>query len=107
MLLLPLSTTAAGAPESCGGCAVCFGYGLPVKSMFLKLSTSSDALLLPAAGAAAPSAEARSSPPARCGSMLASVFAKGFAGTTDGLSAGKLVPDAVLELAMPSPAAIS
>lgn len=80
---------------------------MPVNSMFLKLSTSSDALLLPVAGAAAPSAAARSSPPARCGSMLASVFAKGFAGTTDGLSAGKLVPDAVLELAMPSPAAIS
>jgi hypothetical protein len=43
--------------------------------------------------------------------MLASVFAKGFAGTTDadadGLSAGKLVPDSVLELAMPSAPAMS
>ena len=64
---------------------VCRGYGLPVKSMFLKLSTSREALLLPGA---APSADARSSPPALCGSIDASVFANGFAGTTEGDNAG-------------------
>lgn len=50
-VLLPLSTTAAvagfGAVGGCGAWAADRGYGLPVKSMFLKLSTSSDALLLP------------------------------------------------------------
>lgn len=107
-VLLPLSTTAVlaglGATGACGGCVVCRGYGLPVKSMFLKLSTSREALLLPWA---APSAGARSSPPALCGSIDASVFANGFAGTADGDSAGKLVPNAVLELAMLSAAAMS
>lgn len=80
------------------------GYGLPVRSMFLKLSTSSEALLLPGV---APSAAARSSPPALCGSIDASVFANGFAGTTEGDNAGKELPDAVLELPMPSAAAMS
>lgn len=64
-VLLPLSTMAAlaelGAGGCCGGCVVCRGYGLPVRSMFLKLSTSREALLLLGA---APSADALSSPPA-------------------------------------------
>jgi hypothetical protein len=87
-VLLPLSTTAALAElgaAGCGACVVCRGYGLPVRSMFLKLSTSREALLLPGA---APSAEARSSPPALWGSILASVFANGFAGTAEGDRAG-------------------
>ena len=82
----------------------CRGYGLPVRSMFLKLSTSREALLLPRV---APSADSRSSPPALCGSIEASVFANGFAGTTDGDSAGKLTPEAVFELAMLSGDAIA
>lgn len=66
-VLLPLSTTAAlaklGAAGGCEACAACRGYGLPVNSMFLKLSTSSEALLFPGI---APSADARSSPPPLC-----------------------------------------
>lgn len=67
-VLLPLSTTAAvaapgAAVGGCGACPVFRGYGLPVKSMFLKLSTSREALLLPGV---APSAAARSSPLAFC-----------------------------------------
>lgn len=65
--------------------------------MFLKLSTSRDALLLLwLLPWAAPS---RSSPPPLVGSMDASVFANGFAGTTDGDKAGKLVPEVAFELA--------
>lgn len=63
-VLLSLSTTAALAEPGaggCGACTACRGYGLPVRSMFLKLSTSREALLLPGA---APSADARSSAPA-------------------------------------------
>lgn len=83
------------------------GYGLPVRSMFLKLSTSREALLmlLLLLPGVAPSADVRSSPPALCGSMLARVFANGLAGTTDGDKAGKLLPAAVFELAMASAAA--
>lgn len=89
-VLLPLSTVAVcaelGAVSGCEGCPVCRGYGLPVSSMFLKLSTSREALLLPGV---APSAGARSSPlPLRCGSIDASVLANGFAGTTEGDRAG-------------------
>jgi hypothetical protein len=89
-MLLPLSTIAAlaelGAAGGCAAGAACRGYGLPVKSMFLKLSTSREALLLPGV---APSADARSSPlPLRRGSIEASVLEKGFAGTTDGDRAG-------------------
>lgn len=61
-VLLPLSTITALVALGTVGCEVCVacrGYGLPVKSIFLKLSTSREALLLPGA---APSAAARSTP---------------------------------------------
>lgn len=101
-MLLPLSTIAAfaelGAVGGCVVCPVCRGYGLPVNSMFLKLSTSREALLFPGA---APSVDARSSPLLLCfGSIEANVFANGFAGTIDGDSAEQLILEAVFELVM-------
>jgi hypothetical protein len=58
------------------------GFALPVKSRFLKLSTSRDALLLP--GAALSAAVRSSTAPLSCGSIDASVLAKGFAGIPAG-----------------------
>ena len=79
-VLLLLSNCVPLAPVGCAGRPEGRGVGLPVRSRFLKLSTSKDALLLPGGDLCA---LVRSSvpPSLSCDSNDASVFANGFGGT--------------------------
>lgn len=81
LLLLSNSVppSAFGAIGGCEGWAEWCGVGVPVKSRFLKLSTSNAALVLPGVVLSAPVRSAALA--VSCGSSEANVRAKGFGGT--------------------------
>lgn len=84
-VLLPLSSWGAlsefGATIICGDRADGRGVALPVKRRFLKLSTSSAALLLPGVVFSAPVRPSTLAVSCVCGSKDANVREKGFTGT--------------------------
>lgn len=79
VLLLLSNCGPLGILDCVASCEGAPGGRLPVSNIFLKLSTSNEALLLPSAGR---SAGVRSSPDSFCcGSIDANVRENGFAGT--------------------------
>ena len=82
-VLLLLSNGVPPALVGCAGGPEGRGVGLPVKSRFLKLSTSRDALLFAGEGLCV-LVRSLATPSVSCDSSDASVFANGFGGTLSG-----------------------